>query len=75
MIGKLIGAATGAALSKETRKIGGTGGALLGALAVPLVTRLRIPTLLALAGGGYLAKKLSERGDLARDPVAPRANV
>ena len=75
MIGKLIGAAAGAALSKETRKMDGTSGAILGALAVPLVRRLRIPTLLALAGGGYLVKRLSERGDLASEPAAPRANV
>ena len=75
MIGKLIGAAAGAALSKETRKMGGTSGAILGALAVPLVRRLRIPTLLALAGGGYLVKRLSERGDLASEPAAPRAKV
>ena len=61
MIGKLIGAGIGAALSKETRKVGGTTGAILGAVAVPVVTRMRIPALLALAGGGYLAKRLADK--------------
>ncbi|RPF71160.1 hypothetical protein [Aurantiacibacter spongiae] len=80
MIGKLIGAAAGAAAGKEARSIGGTTGAVLGALAVPLVRRLRIPTILALAGGGYLAKKLSEKSDLTRDPgttetVPPRVDT
>lgn len=68
MIGKLIGAGVGAALSKETRKVGGTTGAVLGALAVPLVSRLRLPTLLALAGGGYLAKKLADKGKAPANP-------
>ena len=75
MIGKLLGAGIGAALSKETRKMEGTTGAILGALAVPLVTRLRIPTLLALAGGGYLVKKLSEKGDVARPATATSTPV
>ena len=74
MIGKLLGAGIGAALSKETRKMEGTTGAVLGALAVPLVTRLRLPTLLALAGGGYLVKKLADKSK-ADQPVAPLAGT
>ena len=70
MIGKLIGAAAGAALSKETRKIEGPTGAILGALAVPLIARLRIPTLLALAGGTYFINKMSKKGDLSRAPAS-----
>jgi hypothetical protein len=61
MIGKIIGAAAGAQASKYTRSLGGTSGAVLGAVAVPVVRRLRIPALLALAGGGYLAKKLIDK--------------
>lgn len=61
MIGKLIGAGIGAKLGNESRKMGGTTGAVLGAVAVPLVRRLRLPTLLALAGGGYLVKKLADK--------------
>ncbi|AKQ41316.1 hypothetical protein CP97_03565 [Aurantiacibacter atlanticus] len=62
MIGKLIGAAAGAAVGSESRKVGGKTGAVIGALAVPMVRRLRIPTLLALAGGGYLVKKMADKG-------------
>ncbi|MFB0612825.1 hypothetical protein [Aurantiacibacter poecillastricola] len=61
MIGKLIGAGLGAKLGTESRKIGGTTGAILGAVAVPVVTRLRLPALLALAGGGYLASRLANK--------------
>ena len=62
MIGKLIGAGVGAALSKETRKLGGTTGAVLGAVAVPVLARMRLTTMLGLAAGGYFIKKLSEKG-------------
>ena len=71
MIGKLIGAGLGAAISKETRKIEGPTGAVLGFLAVPLLTRLRLPTMLALAGGGYIAKKLIDKEHAPRD-TSPR---
>lgn len=69
MIGKLIGAGVGAKLGSESRKMGGTTGAVLGAVAVPLVRRLRLPTLLALAGGGYLVKRLADKAE--REPVTP----
>ena len=71
MIGKLIGAGVGAALGKETRKIGGPTGATLGAVAVPFVTRLRIPALLALAGGGYLAKRLADKNATTTTTTTP----
>lgn len=66
MIGELIGAGVGAKLGSESRKMGGTTGAVLGAVAVPLVRRLRLPTLLALAGGGYLVKRLADKA--GREP-------
>ncbi|WP_340588697.1 hypothetical protein [Erythrobacter alti] len=62
MIGKIIGAGVGAALSKETRKLGGTTGAVLGALSVPLLARMRLPTMLGLAAGGYFVKKMADKG-------------
>ncbi|TIX49031.1 hypothetical protein [Alteraurantiacibacter aquimixticola] len=65
MIGKLIGAFAGAQASKHTRSIGGTGGAVLGALAVPIIGRMRLPALLALGAGAYAAKKLGEKGKKA----------
>ncbi len=61
MIGKLIGAAAGAQAAKHSASIGGTGGALLGAMAVPLVRRFSIPALVAVGVGGYLAKRAYDR--------------
>lgn len=61
MFGKLIGAVAGAQAAKHTAKIGGTGGAMLGAMAVPLVRRMSIPALLAIGAGGYAWKKWSDR--------------
>ena len=61
MIGKILGAFAGAEASKYTKSIGGTGGAILGALAVPVISRMRIPALLALGAGGYAAKKLIDK--------------
>lgn len=61
MIGKIIGAGLGARISKETGKVGGVGGAMLGALAVPMVRRLGVPAMIALAGGGYLVKRLIDK--------------
>lgn len=61
MIGKLIGALAGAQASKYTRSLGGTGGALLGAAAVPVISRLKWTSLAALAAGGYIAAKLNEK--------------
>lgn len=62
MIGKIVGALAGAEASKHTRSIGGPGGAILGALAVPVVRRMKWTSLAALAAGGYLVKKLNEKG-------------
>ena len=61
MIGKLIGAVAGAQASKYTRSLGGTGGAVLGALAVPVISRMRWTSLAALAAGGYLITKLNDK--------------
>jgi hypothetical protein len=61
MIGKIFGAAAGAKAAKRSRKVGGTGGALLGAAAVPLVKRMSIPAMLAIGAGGYAFKKWSDR--------------
>lgn len=68
MIGKLIGAFAGAQASKYTRSLGGTGGAVLGALAVPVISRMRLPALLALGAGGYMAKKLADKNQATTPP-------
>lgn len=66
MIGKIIGAAAGAAAGNAARGVSGTGGAILGALAVPFARRLGVPGLLASLGIGYLMKRAAEKGDLGR---------
>ena len=73
MIGKVIGAIAGAEASKYTKKMGGTGGAILGALAVPVIGRLRLPALLALGAGGYIAKKLADKGSSKAQPKTAKA--
>lgn len=66
MIGKVIGALAGAQASRYTRSLDGPGGALLGALAVPVLRRMKWTSLAALAAGGYLVSKLNEKGARAR---------
>ncbi len=62
MIGKLIGAAAGAQAAKYTRSLGGPGGAVLGALAMPVLGRMKWTSLAAIAAGGYLVNKLNKKG-------------
>ena len=69
MIGKIIGAIAGAQASKYSRALGGPGGAILGALAVPVVRRMKWTSLAGLAAGGYLVKKLNDKGT----PASPKA--
>lgn len=71
MIGKIIGGLVGAQASKNIRSIGGPGGAILGAIAVPVIARMRLPTLLLLGAGGYVAKKLIDKEERATPPVPP----
>ncbi|VVT06025.1 hypothetical protein [Erythrobacter sp. EC-HK427] len=74
MIGRIIGAGVGAALSKQTRRIGGPAGAILGSVAVPVIARMSIPAMLAIGAGGYMVKKVLEKRD--RPPtIPPRANA
>lgn len=61
MLGKILGAAAGAEASKFTTAFGGTTGAVMGALAAPLVRRLSIPALVVLGAGGYLAKRYYDK--------------
>ncbi len=63
MIGKIIGAAVGAKVAERTRGgLGGPGGALLGAVAVPLARRLGPVGLAAIALGGYAASRMGRKG-------------
>jgi len=57
MLQKIIGAAIGARLAKNSPAVGGATGAALGA-AVPFVlSRISLPTMVVLGVGGYLAKR------------------
>lgn len=61
MFKKIVGAAIGAKLAKKSPVIGGATGAALGA-AVPFVlSRMSVPGMIALAAGGYVAKRYMDR--------------
>lgn len=62
MIGKILGAAAGAQAAKYARNIDGTTGAVLGAVAVPVVRRMKILPLLAIGAAGYGIKRLADHG-------------
>jgi len=60
MIGKMIGAMVGAKVAERSRGgVGGTGGAIVGALAPMVLRRVGIVPLAVLALGGYAASKLT----------------
>jgi len=62
MIGNIIGAAVGAKVAERTRGgLGGLGGALVGALAVPIARRLGPAGIAAVALGGFAAKRLARK--------------
>lgn len=75
MIGKIIGGLAGAQASKHFRNIGGTGGAILGAAVVPVISRMRLPALIALGAGGYAVKKLLDRKKAQDATVPPEAEA
>jgi hypothetical protein len=68
MIGKIIGGVIGARMAKrEPGGLGGPGGAMLGIGAAALARRLSLPTMLAIAAGGYAFKRYQDR-----QPKRPR---
>lgn len=77
MLQKIIGAAIGAKLAKNSPAVGGATGAALGA-AVPFVlSRLSLPAMVALGVGGYFAKRWydKETAEQAVLPAPPSAPV
>nr|QMS48025.1 hypothetical protein WG33_0224 [uncultured bacterium] len=66
MIGKIIGAAVGAQAAQHSARVGGMGGAVLGATAASVLRRASIPALLAVAAGGYAFKKWSDRREAGK---------
>ena len=75
MITKIVGALAGKAAAKHTSKIGGPGGAVLGAIAVPLISRMRLSKLLLFGVGGYAVKKVIDRRAAAASPTGPKAQT
>jgi len=61
MLKRIIGAAIGAKLAKNSPAVGGATGAALGAAVPWVLGRLSLPGMIALAAGGYAAKRYMER--------------
>ena len=57
MIGKIVAAVIGKNIGKQTRGMSGAGGAVAGVVTAGLIRRMSLPALIALAAGGYAAKK------------------
>lgn len=65
MIRKIIGGAIGAKLAKGHPALGGASGVAI-ATAVPFVlSRLSLPTMVALGVGGYVAKRYLDKREQA----------
>lgn len=72
MLKRIIGAAIGAKLAKDSPVVGGATGAALGAAVPWVLGRLSIPGMIALAAGGYVAKRVLDRN---QSPVPPAATT
>lgn len=63
MLGKMIGALVGGKLAKQTKGMGGTTGAIIGAAAPVVLRRMSIPAMIAMGVGGYAVKKFLDKKD------------
>lgn len=72
MIGKLIGALIGKRASRHVSGIDETGGALLGAAAVPVAKRLGALGMIVVAAGGYALKRHLDKEKRVTPPVSGR---
>jgi hypothetical protein len=61
MIGKIIGAIAGSKMAKRTSEVSEPMGAVAGLVTASALRRLSLPAMIALAAGGYAAKKLMDR--------------
>jgi mannitol-specific phosphotransferase system IIBC component len=71
MIGKIIGAVAGSKVAKHTSGVSGPFGAAAGIVTASALRRMSIPAMVALAAGGYFAKKAMDRRQNGR--VRPAA--
>lgn len=62
MIGKVIAAYVGDRLAKKTKILNGPAGAAIGVAATSILRRMSLPAMIALGAGGYVAKKLADKG-------------
>jgi hypothetical protein len=70
MFGKIIGAVVGSKLAQQTKSVGGSTGAMIGAAAPFVISRLSIPAMVVLGAGGYFTKKyLDKRGKSIPEPT------
>ena len=72
MIGKIIGAVAGSKIAEHTRGLSGPFGAVAGVFTATALRRFSVPALIALAAGGYFAKKAldSKQNDAPGKPTA-----
>lgn len=80
MLGKIVGAALGGKIAKQTNSVGGTTGAMIGAAVPFVISRMSLPAMIALGVGGYVAKKVfDKKGDelpqATNADVAPVASI
>jgi hypothetical protein len=61
MIRQIIGAAIGSKLAKQTPAVGGAAGAAIGSVVPFVISRLSIPTMIAVGAGGYFAKRFWDK--------------
>lgn len=76
MIKNIVTAIAGKNLAKTTSGIGGPLGTALGLASMTVLRRASVPTMIAIAAGGYAWKKYSERqSEMAptRPTAAPTA--
>jgi len=74
MFRKIIGAFAGAKIAKHTDKVGGPLGAVIGTIAIPVLSRMSLPAMAVLGAGGIAAKKLIDRRNrrnAAQDATMP----
>ncbi len=61
MIGKIIGAIAGSKIAQHTSGMSSPFGAAAGVLTATALRRVSLPGLVALAAGGYFAKKMMDK--------------
>ncbi len=61
MFGKIIGGLVGGKLAQQSKNMGGTTGAMIGAAVPMIISRMSIPGMIAVGVGGYAVKKFLDK--------------